>query len=66
MFRIGIILAISIASMLIYFLQEESLIWCYSGLLVSAAYAIAAFNDFKRFQPDIVTSVTGNFFPTRQ
>ena len=55
-YRWGTFLAIVLASAIIYSLQSDELVWSYSGLFVGAAYAIAAFSSFKRFQPDMMTA----------
>ena len=55
-FRLGTILAITIASGLIYLLRDSELVWGYSSLLVAFAYAIAAASSFRKFRPDIVTA----------
>ena len=55
-FRVGTVLAIALASLLIYFITDDELLWSYSGLLVGAAYLIAAASSFSRFQPDIMTT----------
>ena len=61
-FRVGTLLAILVATMLIYFLKEDGLVWSYSGLLVGTAYAISAFSEFKRFQPDIAVYQSPGIF----
>lgn len=55
-FRIGTIGALIAATCLIYFLDDSSLIWTGSGLLISAAYAISAFSSYHRFKPDLMTT----------
>jgi len=55
-FRVGNLAALSIATLLIYFISDATLVWTYSGLFVGGAYAIAAFSSFRRFKPDIMTS----------
>ena len=56
-FRAGTLIAISLASTLIFFLSaDDSLLWSYSGLLIGLAYLIAAASSFNRFHPDIMTA----------
>ena len=55
-FRIGTLLAISLATMLIYFLNDDGLVWSYSGLLVGISFAISAVSGFKRFKPNLLTA----------
>lgn len=55
-FRVGTLVALFMATFLIYFLSDATLVWTYSGLLVGGAYAITAFSSFKRFKPDIMTT----------
>jgi hypothetical protein len=55
-FRVGTILAITIASGLIFLLRDSELVWGYSSLLVALAYAIAAMSSFRKFRADMITA----------
>lgn len=55
-FRFGMVAAIAFATLFTFLLQDEELVWSYSGMLVAGAYAIAAFSSFKKFRPDLVTA----------
>ena len=66
-FRVGTLIAISLASTLIFFLgSDDELLWSYSGLLIGTAYFIAAASSFNRFHPDIITGRYSSGGPVAQ